>query len=249
MSRKRKILISQPKPSSERSPYQALLENEDLQIDFKQFVSVEGVDEKEFREVQFDMTAYNAIVFTSKIAIDNFFRICKDLRVNMPDDTYYFCMSESFALYLQKYITYRKRKIFFGNNNFNDLCTKIEKKSNLKYLLPVGETTDQRLIDRLNSSKIDYTKIQVYKTVFADLSKINIKEYDILAFFTPIGIESLFHNFKDFKQENIKIATFGERTKKAANDAGLNIDIPSPTPKAPSMTMAIKQYLDTNELN
>lgn len=246
---KKKILISQPEPISERSPYQDLLSNDKLQIDFKQFVSVEGVDEKEFREIQFDLTPFNAVIFTSKIAIDNFFRIAAELRVKMPDDTHYFCTSESFALYLQKYVTYRKRKIFFGNNSFEELCVKIKKKGNLNFLLPVGEAIDSRMLELINGTGVSYTKIQVYQTVFSDLSNINIYDYDIVAFFTPKGIESLYHNFKNFKQDNIKIATFGERTNQAAKDAGLEIAIPSPTPKAPSMTMAIKQYLDAHGLS
>ena len=210
MSRKRKILISQPQPSTDHSPYQDLLLNENLEVDFKQFVSVQGVDEKEFRDIQFNFLDYSAVIFTSKIAIDNFFRISKDLRIEMPVDTFYFCLSESFALYLQKYIVYRKRKIFFGNNSFAGLLPKIQKKSTLKFLLPVGETTNNSMLESLDKSKIDYKKIEVYKTVFSDLSDIKINDYDILAFFTPMGIESLYHNFTNFTQNNIKIATFGE---------------------------------------
>lgn len=237
------ILISQPKPKTDKSPYTDLSEKHNLQIDFRPFIQVEGVSVKEFRKSKINILEHTAVIFTSRTAIDHFFRICKELRITVPDELKYFCISESIAFYLQKYIVYRKRKIFCGKKKFDDLLKVINKHPEEKYLLPVSDIHKHEIPRKLEKNKINFSKAILYKTVMSDLSDLSDVNYDILVFFSPSGIASLFENFPDFKQNNTKIAAFGQTTSKAVTKAGLKLDIQAPMPQAPSMTMALDQYI------
>ncbi len=240
----KRILVSQPEPSSEKSPYYTLAEKNKLEIDFRQFIQVEGVSLKEFRNQKVDILEHTAVIFTSRTAIDHFFRICEEQRISVPESLKYFCITESVAHYLQKYIVYRKRKIFFGENKFTSLLEIIKKHSGESFLLPLSEPHKKDVCKQLDTAKIAYTKAILYRTISSDLSDLKDFNYDMLVFFSPSGIKSLFDNFPDFKQNGIIIASFGPNTAKAAKDAGLKLDVKAPTPEAPSMTMAIEQYVE-----
>jgi uroporphyrinogen-III synthase len=236
------ILISQPAPSG-KSPYQDIVEKHKIKIDFRSFIHVEGVEAKEFRTQRINILDHTAIILTSRNAVDHFFRICEEMRITVPDTMKYFCISESTAFYLQNYIVYRKRKIFVGNLRFPELLEVIKKHKNEKYLLPCSDIGKSEFPDMLHDLKIDFTKAVLYRTVASDLSDlINIK-YDVLVFFSPSGIESLFKNFPDFTQNGTRIAAFGTTTAKAVEENGLRIDINAPMPNAPSMSMALENYL------
>jgi uroporphyrinogen-III synthase len=237
------ILVSQPKPQTEKSPYFDLAEKYNLKIDFRPFIQVEGVSAKEFRQERINILDHTAVIFTSRTAIDHFFRICQDLRITVPDDMKYFCISESTAFYLQKYIVYRKRKIFFGEKRFEELVDIMAKHKSEKFLIPLSDIHKASIPALLDKSKIKYTKAILYRTVSSDLSDLADVNYDILAFYSPSGITSLFQNFPEFKQNSTIIAAFGPATSKAVNDAGLRLDIQAPMPQAPSMTMALDQYI------
>lgn len=237
------ILISQPKPATEKSPYFDLAKNLKLKVDFRSFIHVEGVSAIDFRKEKIDIKAYSAIILTSRSAVDHFFRMCQENRYTVPDDLKYFCISESTAYYLQNYITYRKRKIFVGKLRFEDLMEYIKKHKKEKFLLPCSNIHKQAISDLLEKEGINFTKAVMYKTVASDLSDLEDITYDMLVFFSPSGIESLFKNFPDFKQNNTRIAAFGTTTHKAVKDHGLNLDIAAPTPNAPSMSAAIEQYV------
>jgi len=237
------ILVSQPKPQTEKSPYFDLAEKYNLKIDFRPFIQVEGISAKEFRQERVNILDHTAVIFTSRTAIDHFFRIAEEMRVTIPDDMKYFCISESTAFYLQKYIVYRKRKIFFGVRNFEDLIDTIVKHKKEKFLVPLSDIHKQSIPALLNKNKIKYTKAILYKTVSSDLSDLADVNYDILAFYSPSGITSLFQNFPEFKQDGTVIAAFGPSTSKAVTDANLRLDIQAPMPQAPSMTMALDQFI------
>ncbi|MDE5419863.1 uroporphyrinogen-III synthase [Labilibaculum sp. DW002] len=237
------ILVSQPKPQTEKSPYFDLAEKYNLKIDFRPFIQVEGISAKEFRQERINILDHTAVIFTSRTAIDHFFRIAEEMRVTIPDDMKYFCISESTAFYLQKYIVYRKRKIFFGVRVFEDLIDTIVKHKKEKFLLPLSDIHKQSIPALLNKSKIKYTKAILYKTVSSDLSDLADVNYDILAFYSPSGIKSLMQNFPEFSQDGTVIAAFGPSTSKAVKDADLRLDIQAPMPQAPSMTMALDQYI------
>lgn len=237
------ILVSQPKPKTEKSPYFDLAEKYNLKIDFRPFIQVEGISAKEFRQERVNILDHTAVIFTSRTAIDHFFRIAEEMRVTIPDDMKYFCISESTAFYLQKYIVYRKRKIFFGVRVFEDLIDTIVKHKKEKFLLPLSDIHKQSIPALLNKSKIKYTKAILYKTVSSDLSDLADVNYDILAFYSPSGIKSLMQNFPGFSQDGTVIAAFGPATSKAVKDADLRLDIQAPMPQAPSMTMALDQYI------
>ena len=237
------ILVSQPKPQTEKSPYFDLAEKYNLKIDFRPFIQVEGVSAKEFRQERINILDHTAVIFTSRTAIDHFFRICEELRIAVPDDMKYFCISESTAFYLQKYIVYRKRKIFFGEKRFEDLMEIITKHKSEKFLIPLSDIHKQSIPTLLDKSKIKYTKAILYRTVSSDLSDLADVNYDILAFYSPSGITSLFQNFPKFDQNSTIIAAFGPATSKAVTDAGLRLDVQAPMPQAPSMTMALDQYI------
>ncbi len=237
------ILVSQPKPQNGKSPYFDLAEKHNLKVDFRQFIQVDEVPAKEFRKTRIDILEHTAVIFTSRTAADHFFRIAEEMRLNIPDTMKYFCISEATAFYLQKYIVYRKRKIFYGNGKFSDLMNIIKKHKDEKFLVPLSDTHKEEIPKTLEKNKINYTKAILYRTVVSDLSDLSDIKYDMLVFYSPSGIKSLFENFPDFKQNDTKIAVFGPKTAKAVKDADLRIDVSAPTKNAPSMTMAIEQFI------
>ena len=242
----KKILVSQPKPSSEKSPYYDIASRFDVEMVFRPFIKVEGLTAKEFRQQKVNILDYSAIVFTSRHAIDHFFTLSKELRVNIPEDMKYFCVTETIALYIQKYVQYRKRKIFFGETGrIDDLIPTMVKHKTEKYLVPLSDVHTDSLANLLDSKKLQHTECVMYKTVSNDFTEEEVKnfDYDMLIFFSPAGIESLTKNFPNFKQDKIAIATFGPATAKAAKDAGLRLDIEAPNEKYPSMTGALQHYL------
>jgi len=246
----KKILVSQPRPENGKSPYFELAEKNNIHIDFRPFTHIEGIPAKEFRQNRIDILNHSAIIFNSKTAIDHFFRICEEMRITVPDTMKYFCISESTAFYLQKYIIYRKRKIFYGNGKIDDLMDLIAKYNDGNFLVPLADIHADDLPKALDKSKIRYNIAILYKTVCCDLSDFSTLDYDILVFFSPSGIKSLFKNYPEFKQNNIKIASFGESTAKAVREAGLRLDIEAPRPEAPSMTMALDFFIrDYNKNN
>lgn len=237
------ILVSQPKPSTAKSPYFDLAEKNNIKIDFRPFIQVEGISAKEFRQTRIHILEHSAVIFTSRTAIDHFFRISQDLRLTIPDNMKYFCISEATAYYLQKYIVYRKRKIFYGNGNFSDLIALMKKHKDEKLLVPLSDIHKQEIPELLDKGGFNYTKAILYRTVGSDLSDLRDVNYDILVFFSPSGIKSLFQNFPDFQQNETRIACFGPTTAQAVREAGLRLDIEAPTAQAPSMTMALEQYI------
>ncbi|MEE4286038.1 MAG: uroporphyrinogen-III synthase [Mariniphaga sp.] len=237
------ILVSQPKPSTAKSPYFDLAEKNNIKIDFRPFIQVEGISAKEFRQTRIHILDHSAVIFTSRTAIDHFFRISQDLRLTIPDSMKYFCISEATAYYLQKYIVYRKRKIFFGNGNFSDLIALMKKHKDEKFLVPLSDIHKQEIPELLDKGGFKYTKAILYRTVGSDLSDLRDVNYDILVFFSPSGIKSLLQNFPDFQQNETRIACFGPTTAQAVREAGLRLDIEAPTALAPSMTMALEQYI------
>jgi len=238
------ILVSQPKPETVKSPYFDLAEKSNVKIDFRPFIYVEGIPAKEFRKTRIHILDHSAVIFTSRTAIDHFFRISRELRLTIPDSMKYFCLSEAAAYYLQKYIVYRKRKIFYGSGRFSDLIQVMKKHKDEKFLVPLSDIHKQKIPDLLDKGGFNYTKAILYKTISSDLSDLRNVNYDVLVFFSPSGIKSLFDNFPDFEQNNTRIACFGPSTAKAVREAGLQLDIEAPTAKAPSMTMALEQYIN-----
>lgn len=240
----KRLLVSQPKPKSEKSPYFDLAEKYGVEIEFRPFIKVEPLTSKEFRQQRISILDYSAVVFTARTGIDHFFRLCEELRVTIPETMKYFCMSESIAVYLQKYIVYRKRKIFFGaSGKLDDLITIIAKHPKEKYLVPVSDVHKDDLRLKLEAKKIDFTEAVMYRTVSNDFKADESFDYDMLVFFSPAGISSLLKNFPNFNQKDIRIGCFGPTTAKAVKDAGLRLDVEAPTPEAPSMTAALEQYL------
>ncbi len=239
------ILVSQPEPKMENSPYSRLIDKEKVKVDFRPFIHVEGVDAKDVRQQKIDLKNYTAIILTSRNAVDHFFRIAEEMRFKVPDTMKYFCLSEAVAYYLQKYVVYRKRKIYVGKRNFQELVPLFKKYKNEKFLLPSSDALKDTIPEILNGLDINWRRGVFYKTVISDLSDLRDVYYDILVFFSPSGIESLFQNFPDFEQNDTRIAVFGNSTVNAANDARLRIDIKAPTPETPSMTMALQKYITT----
>lgn len=246
----KKILVSQPEPNNPKSPYFDLAKKYNLKIDFKPFVTVEGVLSKDFRQQKINLLDFNAVIFTSKTGIDHFFRICNELRIVVPDTMKYFCITENVAFYLQKYIVYRKRKIFHGKAKFQDLIDVIIKHRDSNFFVPLSEPHNAEIPDLLEKNEIKYTVGILYKTISSHFSNINDFDYDILVFYSPSGIKSLKENFPEFVQGDIKIAAFGPTTACAVVQEGLRLDINAPNPKAPSMTMALDDFLkDFNRNN
>ncbi len=242
----KKILVSQPKPASEKSPYYDIASKFDVELIFRPFIKVEGMSAKEFRTQKVSILDYTAIVFTSRHAIDHFFTLAKELRVSIPEDMKYFCVTETIALYIQKYVQYRKRKVFFGTTGrVDDLLPTMIKHKTEKYLVPMSDVHNDSLTQLLDSKKLNHKEVVMYKTVSNDFTPEEVKnfDYDMLIFFSPSGIEALTKNFPDFKQGDIAIATFGPSTAKAAKEAGLRLDIEAPNEKYPSMTGALQHYL------
>lgn len=239
----RTILVSQPEPKIENSPYFDLSEKQKVKIDFRPFIHVEGVSGKEVRGQKVDLSQFTAIILTSRNSVDHFFRIAEELRFKVPDTMKYFCLSEAVAFYLQKYVVYRKRKIYVGKRTFQELVPLIKKYKNEIFLLPSSDKLKPEIPQILNELKVNWKEATFYRTVISDLSDLRDVYYDILVFFSPSGIESLFENFPDFKQKDTRIAVFGNTTVKAAKEMGLRVDIQAPTPETPSMTMALEKYI------
>ena len=235
------ILVSQPEPSTEKSPYNRLQNKHKLTIDFRPFIHVEGVNAKEVRQQKIDFKNYDNIILTSRNAVDHFFRLCKEMRYSVPNTTKYFCLSEAVAYYLQKYVVYRKRKIYVGKGKIEDLENVLNKFETETFLFPTSDTLKKDVPNFLDNIKLRWTRAILYRTVVSDLSDLRDVYYDILVFFSPSGIESLFKNFPDFKQNKTRISAYGNSTIKAAEDAGLTVQIKAPTPVSQSMTMAIEQ--------
>ena len=243
----KKILVSQPKPTSEKSPYYDIAAKYGVQIDFRPFIKVESLTPKEFRQQKVSILDHSAIVFTSRHAIDHFFNLCAELRVTIPETMKYFCVSETIALYIQKYVQYRKRKIFFGaTGKFDDLVPVIVKHKTEKYLVPLSDVHTDDIKNLLDKNKIQHTEVVMYRTVSNDFGKDEAFDYDMLVFFSPAGVSSLQKNFPDFDQQEIKIATFGATTAQAVRDAGLRLDLEAPSVQAPSMTAALDMFIKEN---
>lgn len=244
-----KILVSQPKPSSEKSPYYEIAAKYDVEIVFRPFIKVEGLSAKEFRQQKVAIQDHTAIIFTAKTAIDHFFRLCEEMRVSIPDTMKYFCTSDSIANYLQKYIIYRKRKIFSAKTGkLADLLPSMIKHKNEKFMFAVSDVNNGSDSAILDDNNLNYTRAVMYRTVSNDFGPDEKFDYDMLVFFSPQGIESLTKNFPDFNQGDIKIASFGSTTAAAVKAAGLRLDIEAPSPQTPSMTAALDMYLSkTNQ--
>lgn len=239
------ILVSQPEPKMDNSPYSRLIEKENVKVDFRPFIHVEGMEARNVRQQKIDLNKFSAIILTSRNSVDHFFRIAEEMRFTVPDTMKYFCQSEAVAFYLQKYVVYRKRKIYVGKRVFGDLVPMFKKYKSEVFLLPSSDTLHPDIPRTLDELKLDWTRGIFYKTVISDLSDLRNVYYDVLVFFSPAGIESLLKNFPDFEQNDTRIAVFGNSTVKAATDAGLRIDIKAPTPETPSMTMALQKYISS----
>lgn len=243
----KKVLVSQPKPTSEKSPYFDIAEKYGVKIDFRPFIKVESLSAKEFRQQKVSILDHTAIVFTSRHAIDHFFNLCVELRVTIPETMKYFCTSETIALYIQKYVQYRKRKVFFGaTGKFADLVPLMVKHNTEKYFVPMSDVHNDEVKDLLDKNKIQHTEAVMYRTVSNDFKPEEMSDYDMLVFFSPAGVSSLKKNFPDFEQKDIKIGTFGSTTAQAVRDAGLRLDLEAPTVQAPSMTAALDMFIKEN---
>ena len=228
----KKILVSQPKPTSEKSPYYDIAERFGVELVFRPFIKVEGISSREFRTQKVSILDYTAIMFTSRHAIDHFFTLAKELRVNIPEDMKYFCVTETIALYIQKYVQYRKRKVFFGTTGkIDDLLPTMVKHKTEKFLVPQSDVHNDSIARLLDSKKLQHQEVVMYKTVSNDFTdeEVNSFDYDMLIFFSPSGIESLKKNLPNFQQGKIAIGTFGPATAKAVTDAGLRLDLQAPT--------------------
>ena len=238
------ILVSQPEPELKNSPYNQLMKKWKVKVDFRPFIHVEGKTSREIRQQKIDLSKFSAIILTSRNSVDHFFRIAEEMRYPIPNALKYFCLSEAVAFYLQKYVVYRKRKIYVGGRTFDELADVISKYKDENYLLPGSNVLSAKIVEKLNDLEVRWTKGVFYNTVVSDLSDLKNVYYDVLVFFTPSGIESLFKNFPDFKQNNTRIAVFGKNTVKAAENSGLRIDIEAPLPKIPSMSRALDVYIE-----
>lgn len=246
----KKILVSQPKPSSEKSPYYDIASRFGVEMVFRPFIKVEGLTSKEFRQQKVSILEHTAIVFTSRHAIDHFFGLAKEMRITIPEDMKYFCVTETIALYIQKYVQYRKRKVFFGDTGkMVDLLPVMAKHKQEKYLVPMSDVHNDSVKTLLDSKKLKHTECVMYRTVSNDFTPEEVKnfDYDMLVFFSPAGVEALLKNFPDFKQDKVAIATFGPATAKAVKDAGLQLALEAPSEKYPSMTGALQHYLTEQE--
>lgn len=237
------ILVTLPKPENDKSPYFALAEKYNLKLDFRGFIHVEGVPAKDVRKEKINFADYTAVIFTSKNAVDHFFRVCEEMRFEVSGDMKYFCISEAIALYLQKYIQYRKRKIFFGKQTAKDLEDVLKKHGKEKFLFPCSDVANEDTQKWLQVNGYDFTPAVLFRTVISDIKDLEDVFYDIIVFFSPSSVQSLFENFPDFKQNDTRIAAFGATTQQELLNHNLQLDIPAPTPEAPSMTMAVEQYI------
>ncbi len=241
------ILVSQPEPQNPKSPYYELARKYNLRVDFRPFIEVVGVSAKDFRQQKINLLDYTAVIFTCKTAIDHYFRIAEELRITIPDDMKYFCITENVAFYLQKYIVYRKRKIFHGKAKFDELVAIMNKHKEDNFFVPLSMPHKAEIPDLLDNNNINYKIGNMYKTVSADLSDLADVYYDILVFYSPSGPKSLLENFPDFKQNNTLIAAFGPTTAEALKALSLRLDIDAPTQTSPSMTMALDSYIKENK--
>ena len=237
------ILVSQPRPENEKSPYFALADKYKLKIDFRSFIHVEGIEGQEFRKERINLADHTGIILTSRNAVDHYFRIAEEMRYTVPDSMKYFCISEAVAYYLQKYVVYRKRKIFHGKRTIKDMTDILKKHKTEKFLVPCSDIQRKIIPQQLDELGLDYTNATLYKTVCSDLSDLEDVKYDMLVFFSPSGIESLYKNFPKFEQNGTKIAVYGNTTATAVEKAGLRIDVRAPQPEFPSMTIAIEKYV------
>ena len=243
----KKVLVSQPKPASEKSPYYDIAEKYGVKIDFRPFIKVESLSAKEFRQQKVSILDHTAVIFTSRHAIDHFFNLCTELRVTIPETMKYFCVTEAVALYIQKYVQYRKRKIFFGaTGKIEDLVPSIVKHKTEKYLVPMSDVHNDDVKNLLDKNNIQHTEAVMYRTVSNDFTSDEEFDYDMLVFFSPAGVTSLKKNFPDFDQKEIRIGTFGSTTAQAVRDAGLGLDLEAPTVQAPSMTAALDMFIKEN---
>ena len=243
----KKVLVSQPKPASEQSPYYDIAEKYGVKIDFRPFIKVESLSAKEFRQQKVSILDHTAVIFTSRHAIDHFFNLCTELRVTIPETMKYFCVTEAVALYIQKYVQYRKRKIFFGaTGKIEDLVPSIVKHKTEKYLVPMSDVHNDDVKNLLDKNNIQHTEAVMYRTVSNDFTSDEEFDYDMLVFFSPAGVTSLKKNFPDFDQKEIRIGTFGSTTAQAVRDAGLRLDLEAPTVQAPSMTAALDMFIKEN---
>ena len=245
----KKILISQPEPTSEKSPYFDIAKEYGVELVFRPFIKVEGLSSKEFRQQKISLLDFTAVVFTSRHAIDNYFKLAKELRINIPEDMKYFCVTETIALYIQKYVQYRKRKVFFGNTGkIDDLIPMMVKHKNEKYLVPLSSVHNDIVAKLLDSKKLNHKECVMYRTVSNDFTEEEAKAFDcdMLVFFSPTGIKAFTKNFPSFTQGDVRIATFGPATAKAVEAEGLRLDLEAPPKEYPSMTGALKAYLAKN---
>ena len=243
----KKVLVSQPKPASEKSPYYDIAEKYGVKIDFRPFIKVESLSAKEFRQQKVSILDHTAVIFTSRHAIDHFFNLCTELRVTIPETMKYFCVTEAVALYIQKYVQYRKRKIFFGaTGKIEDLVPSIVKHKTEKYLVPMSDVHNDDVKNLLDKNNIQHTEAVMYRTVSNDFTSDEEFDYDMLVFFSPAGVTSLKKNFPDFDQKEIRIGTSGSTTAQAVRDAGLRLDLEAPTVQAPSMTAALDMFIKEN---
>lgn len=246
----KRILVSQPKPQTEKSPYFDIIDKFNVKIDFRPFIKVEPIVAREFRTQRINILDHTAIIFNARHGVDHFFRLCEEMRVVVPETMKYFCVSETVALYLQKYIQYRKRKIFFAQTGkFVDLQGLLNKHLDEKYLYVTSDVRNEETMSMLEESKINFEQAIMYKTVSNAISAEELREYDMLIFFSPAGIKSLFENVPNFEQENIQIGCFGTNTAFAVREAGLRLDLEAPSPGFPSMTMALENYLKEDKKN
>ena len=237
------ILVTQPKPETDKSPFYDLAKKLNLKIDFRSFIHVEGIPAKDFRKEKISPLDFTAVIFTSRNAIDHYFRICEEMKIEVPAEMKYFCITEAVALYMQKYVQYRKRKISIGKQTTADLIELLKKHKTEKFFYPCTDVYTDSIPVFLKDNGSDFSAAVIYKTVCSDLSDLAEVNYDMIVFFSPSGIKTLFKNFPDFKQNNTRLPTFGPTTAKAVVDAGLTINIQAPTPAFPSMTMAIEDYV------
>lgn len=242
--RVKNILVSQPQPTDfEKSPYGEIAKKYNVNISFRKFFVIEGIPAKEFRKDRINILDYSAVIFTSRNAVDHYFRMCKEMRTEVPETMKYFSISESTAYYLQKYVQFRKRKIFHSKENAANLIDLIKKHKTEKFLFPCSDIHKEEIPKMLEDNKINYKKATIYRTLASDLSDLDIKKFDMLVFFSPSGIKSLLKNYPDFTQNDTIIGGFGSTTHKAIRDAGLTLNIDAPSQTAPSMTMAIDLFL------
>ena len=238
----KKILVSQPKPSSEKSPYYDIMRKHDVEMVFRPFIKVESLTPREFRAQRINILDHTAIIFTSRHAIDNFFLLCQEMRIEIPENIKYFCITETISHYIQKYVQYRKRKVFFGETGkISDLMPLILKHKNDKYFIPQSDVHSDDFTNMLDAKDISYTCGVMYRTVSTEFAKDELDDYDMLVFFSPSGIQSLLKNYPDYKQGNTVIATFGPATAKSVEEAGLHLDLQAPTPEYPSITACLSQ--------